>query len=174
MDDFEKGSAADELCMSCGLCCDGTFFGSVVIDDGERSRVDRIGLRVVDREGRLVMPEPCSALAGTLCSVYADRPQACRAYECSLRRRVCAGETTYEVARERVEKLRSLIKTVRRAFDLPEGSLWDALVAIEDPIEPEPMSPAGRKFDAGLAAVAELLTVSRAVFDEASPANTSR
>src|SRR5262245_22448053 len=66
-----------ELCKECGLCCDGTFYGTVAVAEAERERALRVGLRVVDEDGALRMPQPCSALRGHLCAVYEDRPSAC-------------------------------------------------------------------------------------------------
>lgn len=158
-------AAADALCMECGLCCDGTFFGSVVVDEAERDRLGRVGLRIVESDGRPVMPQPCSALRGCLCDAYADRPKACRDYECSLRTSVVGGLTTEGDARASVARMRALLAVIRGAFDLPSGSIWEAILALEEPEPVDPMSPAGRKLDAGVAAMAELLSLAREVFE---------
>jgi Fe-S-cluster containining protein len=164
----ERKHKADALCMECGLCCDGTFFGSVVVAEDERDRLRRVGLRVVDGDGGPVMPQRCSALRGSVCSVYADRPKACRAYECSLRESFLAGSTSEEVARASLARMRVLLLTIRRAFDLPEGtSIWEAIVRISEPANFDPTSPAGQKLDEGIRAVSELLELARAVFEPA-------
>jgi Fe-S-cluster containining protein len=161
----ERKQTADALCMDCGLCCDGTFFGSVVVAQEERERLGRVGLRVVDGDGGPVMPQRCSALRGSVCSAYADRPKACRDYECSLRESFIAGSTSEDAARASLARMHVLLATIRRAFDLPEDtSIWAAIVAISEPANVDPMSPAGRKFDEGIKAVAELLELGRAVF----------
>src|SRR5687767_1431090 len=46
---------ADAVCMQCGLCCDGTFFGSVAVEAHERDKLGRVGLRVVEDNGSLSM-----------------------------------------------------------------------------------------------------------------------
>lgn len=154
--------------MECGLCCDGTFFGSVVVAEDERDRLRRVGLRVVDGDGGPVMPQRCSALRGSVCSAYADRPKACRHYECSLRESVLAGATSEEAARASLARMRLLLATIRRAFDLVEGtSIWEAIVMISEPASFDPMSPAGQKLDKGIKAVSELVELARAVFEPA-------
>jgi uncharacterized protein len=154
--------------MDCGLCCDGTFFGSVVVAQEERARLGRVGLRVVDRDGGLVMPQRCSALRGSVCSAYADRPKACREYECSLRESFLARSTSEEAARVALARMHLLLATIRGAFDLPEGtSIWDAILMISQPASVDPMSPAGQKLDGGIKAVSELLELARAVFEPA-------
>src|SRR6476646_6807255 len=107
------GTDADALCLDCGLCCDGTFYGSVVIAPAEKARLGRVGLEVIQHDGALAMPQPCSALRGCLCNVYADRPSACAAYECLLRKRTVAGERTPSEARETIAKMRELLVTIR-------------------------------------------------------------
>src|SRR4051812_21920425 len=95
-------SAADALCMEGGLCCDGTFFGSVLIANSEREKLGRFGLAVVDQDGALQMSQRCSALRGCLCAIYDDRPKACAKYECSLRKSLGAGTTSADDARANV------------------------------------------------------------------------
>lgn len=150
--------------MECGLCCDGTFFGSVVVAADEGERLKRVGLRVVDGDGGLVMPQRCTALTGSICSAYADRPKACRDYQCSLRERVLSGDASEASARASVARMFSLLATIRHAFDLPaQTSIWEAIIAIAD--AESSSRPAGPKLDEGVAAVSELLVLARDVFE---------
>lgn len=161
-----REQTADELCMECGLCCDGTFFGSVVVADDERDRLRRVGLRVVDGDGGPSMPQRCSALHGSVCSAYPDRPNACREYECSLRESFLAGSIREEAARASLARMQALLMTIRRVFDLPEGtSIWEAIVQISEPASFDPLSPEGQRLDRGIEAVSELLELARAVFE---------
>lgn len=154
--------------MECGLCCDGTFFGSVVVADDERERLRRVGLRVVEGDGGPSMPQRCSALRGSVCSAYPDRPKACRDYECSLRESFLAGSTSEEAARACLTRMHVLLTTIRRAFDLAEGtSLWDVIVLISEPSSVDPRSPGGQSLDRGIEAVSELLELARVVFEPA-------
>jgi Fe-S-cluster containining protein len=73
------------LCGSCGLCCDGSLFGRVPLREREEGPARRGGLRVLD-DGR-AFDQPCPALssgARRACSVYGERPAACRAFACRL------------------------------------------------------------------------------------------
>ena len=158
-DDADRRRAAEALCVRCGLCCDGTFFGSVVVAGGERERLGRVGLRVVDEDGKLSMPQPCSALRGCLCAVYADRPGACRQYECRMRERLLDGSVSEEDARA----------SVRDAFDLQGSSIWEAILAIDALAATDEMSAAdGRRLDGGVAALSELLELARDTFEPAA------
>lgn len=72
------------LCRTCGMCCDGTLFEYGGLQPGEVSRARKIGLRVIDRG--TAFEQPCAAFdaGGVGCTVYEDRPEACRAFRCRL------------------------------------------------------------------------------------------
>lgn len=159
-----RGLAA-ALCMQCGLCCDGTFFGSVVIADDESDRLRRVGLPVVGEDGARTMRQPCSALRDCLCDVYAERPKACRTYECDLRVSVLDGSTNEASAHLSLARMHALLATVRAAFDVKGTSIWEAVVALDGLAPLDRMTPEGRRFDEGIAAVSELLDLARSVFE---------
>jgi Fe-S-cluster containining protein len=159
-------AAANALCMQCGMCCNGTFFGSVVVAHEEAAGLRRVGLPVLEREGALSMPQPCSALQGCLCSVYGDRPSACALYECSLRKAVSAGGCSLEDALAKVARMRELLAAIREAFDCPETtSIWERILSLEEPTTPEGASVAARDYAGAIAAVGELLEVGRTHFE---------
>jgi Fe-S-cluster containining protein len=156
----------DVLCMDCGLCCDGTFYGSVVVAMDERERLGRVGLPVIQHEAVLSMPQPCGALRGCLCSVYADRPSACAAYECMLRKSVAAGECSLDDARSKVATMRRLLATIREGFECPpETSIWQKILSLEEPTSPEEAAIAARDYAAAIDAVGALLELGRAAFE---------
>jgi Fe-S-cluster containining protein len=121
----------DALCTACGLCCDGTFHGKVVIDDRERRRLARVGLPVLQDPAGSWARLPCSALRGALCSVYEDRPRACAGYACLLRTKVDAGGVTLGEARRTIAALRSRLVAVREAFVAPaSATLRDRILSL--------------------------------------------
>jgi uncharacterized protein len=157
--------------MDCGLCCDGTFYGSVVVAGDERERLGRIGLRVIQHErtsgtsGTLSMPQPCAALRGCLCAVYGDRPGACAAYECLLRKSVASGAQSLDDARAKVAEMRRLLATIREGFDCPpETSIWEKILSLEEPT-PEGAAVAARHYASAIDAVGALLELGREHFE---------
>jgi Fe-S-cluster containining protein len=72
------------LCLRCGLCCDGTVHAHVPLlrEDAEAAR--RVGLAVHGVGADLHFTLPCPRLADRCCTVYADRPAACRRYRCAV------------------------------------------------------------------------------------------
>ncbi len=154
------------LCTDCGLCCDGTFYGSVVVLAKETERLARVGLPVLQSEGTCGMPQPCTALRGRLCKAYVDRPSACAAYECELRKKVNAGACSLEEARAQIAVMHALLSTIRGGFEIPQGgSIWEKILTLEEPATPEAAALAVVTYGPAIAAVGELLTHGRAAFE---------
>jgi Fe-S-cluster containining protein len=98
-------SDVGHLCLACGLCCDGTLFGLVRVDAAEAAHAARHRLSVITRDdGTARLVQPCSALEGTACRVYADRPRTCRHYVCDLARALEEGEVNLDEARSVVHE----------------------------------------------------------------------
>ncbi len=89
-----------ELCLACGLCCDGNLFTQVPVRSDERERVARRGLPIVEREKGPILLQRCAALDGCRCEIYDDRPAACRGYRCMLYTALGEGEVSLPEALE--------------------------------------------------------------------------
>ena len=111
--------SAEDLCLACGLCCDGTLFGHVRLVAGDDAgKLKSLGLPVVaPRTGPMFkrFPQPCAALcADGTCRVYADRPAHCRRFECGVFKAARAGEIPFSNALRTVKQARRLADRVRR------------------------------------------------------------
>jgi Fe-S-cluster containining protein len=98
-------SLTDTLCTRCGLCCDGSLFADVELAGrDEASSLELLGLEIEDGDGehRGLLIQPCRALKGTRCSVYAHRPDCCRTFECKLLQETRLGLVSVAAAREMV------------------------------------------------------------------------
>ena len=110
---------AQSICINCGLCCDGTMFHAVDVDESD----DLVPLRakgallISDAESRR-FAQPCSAFDGTCCSVYEARPTSCRAFVCGLLQSVTNGDTSPGDARFAIEEVKTLASVVRERLDL--------------------------------------------------------
>ena len=90
------------LCLSCGLCCDGTLFARARLVWSEAERLPLLGLPVlVQDDGSLFLTQPCQALDGARCRIYADRPRTCREYACDLADALAGNELDLAVEWER-------------------------------------------------------------------------
>ena len=77
-----------------------------------------------------------------------------------------AGESTLEDATAKVARMRALLATIRSAFDCPPTtSIWDRILALEEPTSAEAKSVAIRNYAVAIDAVSELLELGRASFE---------
>jgi Fe-S-cluster containining protein len=105
----------DTLCTKCGLCCDGTLFADVELaGQAELARLEIMGMEVESEERNTgLLSQPCAALRGTRCGIYAHRPQCCRVFECHLLQSAERGAVTVERALEQIADAREQIQRIR-------------------------------------------------------------
>ena len=95
------------LCPECGLCCDGSLFADVEVGRGTTpKRLRELGLTPLAKGRSSCLPQPCPALEGRLCTVYADRPRRCRQFECAVLDSVIQGTRTPEEATRLIVSMR--------------------------------------------------------------------
>jgi Fe-S-cluster containining protein len=111
-------NSGQHLCLSCGLCCDGTLFRHVRLGPGDDPRALRShGVPV--RASRTTPPvlrvlQPCAALcADRRCRIYAERPAQCRAFACAVLLDLEAGRISRDAARRLVRQGRQRAARVR-------------------------------------------------------------
>lgn len=92
--------SGQSLCMSCGLCCDGTLFGQVHLTPEDQSAT--LSARVLQIAFRHppAFKQPCMAYKNCLCGIYAERPHNCRKFQCGVLKRFTASELSYAEASE--------------------------------------------------------------------------
>lgn len=105
----------DTLCTKCGLCCDGTLFADVeLVGQAEATRLEIMGMEVENENRNIgLLSQPCAALSGTRCGIYAHRPKCCRAFRCDLLQSAERGSVTVERAMEQIADTREQIRQVR-------------------------------------------------------------
>ena len=108
-------SLTDTLCTRCGLCCDGTLFADVeLVGEAETKRIEIMGLEIEENDiGAGLLSQPCAALKGRRCAIYAHRPQCCRTFECQLLQDVQLGAVTVERGAEIIAEAHRRIQRVR-------------------------------------------------------------
>ncbi|HEX7861643.1 MAG TPA: YkgJ family cysteine cluster protein [Verrucomicrobiae bacterium] len=130
-------SDASSLCVECGLCCDGSLFSEVELaSDDEGAALESVGLQIEDSDDDepAVLMQPCGALCGTRCSIYAQRPECCRTFECKVLRNLrgranpptavsISGKaqrelrTTLDSARAKIRDLRQKVAAIEGVLD---------------------------------------------------------
>jgi uncharacterized protein len=131
------GSLPEQLCLACGLCCNGVLFKDVELqpgDDAEQLKSLGLPIREARRAGRKSgcslhskpptrsskFPQPCAALCDdNRCRIYTERPARCREFECALFKSVAAGETelaaalkTIRATRQRADQVYRLLRAL--------------------------------------------------------------
>lgn len=137
-------SLESRLCLSCGLCCDGTLYEDAKIREDEVADVERIGLKTGrNAEGHATFLFACSYLDGACCSRYDQwRPSVCGKYFCRVQEKARRNELAEDQAFERIAKARRLAADVKAA--LPAGMpivearhLFARLAARQPDLSPE-------------------------------------
>lgn len=107
-------SPIDQLCLKCGLCCDGTLFADVELRAGDDLvQLRKLGLPVVKKGARgFAFPQRCACFDGKYCHIYEQRPKRCRQFVCGLLWQVEAGNLKPTLAVRKIAAARRDIAVV--------------------------------------------------------------
>lgn len=95
------------------MCCDGVLFYGVKLQQSDSSRALRaLGLKVKRKHGHEQSLQPCPAHQDCCCSIYADRPQRCREFECAQLIGVARADLSESQALENILHARTLVARV--------------------------------------------------------------
>ncbi len=115
MDTASLDARIGAICRGCGACCNWVLFRSASLEPAEVEWARRRRLPLVEDENKTCMSLPCAAHTAELtCSIYAERPLACREFECETIERLRDGETTLEEAERIVGELRETAARIER------------------------------------------------------------
>jgi hypothetical protein len=157
-------TAAARLCAECGLCCNGAMFHMVILQPGENPRaLAALGLKIKRKHSLAYMPQPCRAHSGGCCTVYEQRPQRCRIFECRTLTRLTKDEITEHAAMEKIHEARSKLARVENLLadagetraEHPLSKRCENIIADTDPHPPafrEALAAALSDFDSLLEA----------------------
>lgn len=125
-----NNSAGEDLCLSCGLCCNGVIFADVKLQAADSpARLKLLGMRLTPPAHNLSSAQPgpelfaadlprflqpCCALEGCRCRIYSERPQHCRQFECLLLQSVRSGRISKPLALKTVDTARQRTDAVLR------------------------------------------------------------
>jgi hypothetical protein len=108
---------AGAICRQCALCCNGVLFVDVKLQAGENpAHFEKLGIRVSPAKGRCgpSILQSCPALKGNLCGIYKERPGYCRAFDCSVLKRVQGGGLSESAAVKLIRVARTKAEEVKR------------------------------------------------------------
>tara|TARA_R110002050_G_scaffold297339_2_gene458601 strand:- start:3155 stop:3658 length:504 start_codon:yes stop_codon:yes gene_type:complete len=84
------------ICLACGLCCDGTLIGFVELEHEEIPRLKQI-MEIEEEDANGFFLHPCNKYCDG-CTIYADRPKNCDKFKCQLLNAVNAKELEFKTA----------------------------------------------------------------------------
>jgi Fe-S-cluster containining protein len=109
------------ICIGCGLCCDGTMFSCVdLYPQDDQKSLSTLALSRKSTDGTIQFLQPCAASTEGCCAIYESRPTACRNYRCELRIKYDAGAVSLSNAQAAISDAISLRDKVRGHRDMLE------------------------------------------------------
>jgi Fe-S-cluster containining protein len=118
-----------DICQSCGMCCDGTLFGRTrlnppVVNPKWPSHV----IRSISGDG--ILKQPCSAFQNGLCGIYTSRPKVCQEFECKLLEEYASGAITSDEALEIIRNTKNFrsdfVEAIAKVIPEPERATPNA------------------------------------------------
>jgi hypothetical protein len=133
--------ALQELCASCGACCDGTIFSEGKLEADEAASL--VGLVTLRRPGAFALPCPSHALPSG-CTIYDRRPAACRRYRCKLHRDLAEGRVAPNQALAKVRRIRELSREIAARLPPAPGPGLGIWARLEASVGASPAAQAAR------------------------------
>ncbi|WP_299706367.1 hypothetical protein [uncultured Pontibacter sp.] len=89
------------ICLACGLCCDGTLIGFVQLSHEELPAIREL-MDIEEASSDGIFIQPCEKYCDG-CSIYLDRPKQCASYNCKLLEYVLRKELDHTSAIEIID-----------------------------------------------------------------------
>ncbi|MFT5337089.1 MAG: Fe-S-cluster containining protein [Luteibaculaceae bacterium] len=102
------------ICLSCGICCDGTLVGFVKLEAGELNAVRKV-MDIEEENGDGFFLQPCKKFCNA-CTIYEDRPKQCASFECGLLKSVDQKELSFDSAVGTVQEAKQLKLAIEKQF----------------------------------------------------------
>ena len=113
---------SNELCLSCGLCCRGAIFHRASLEADEISLAKSIGLRYFAYGKRdFAFSLPCPKYRNDKCSIYLNRPSACKRYRCKILRQLMDGEINIQQSQMIVLRVRRLLNSIDKQINIEQS-----------------------------------------------------
>jgi Fe-S-cluster containining protein len=91
----DRKRGGSELCLACGLCCNGALHSNVTVRPEHVRLVRNLGLTLENTDGHeLGFRQPCPLFQKDRCSAYPHHPPTCQQYRCALLRKYEDGDVT--------------------------------------------------------------------------------
>jgi len=108
---MSKTDNDQNICLACGLCCDGTLIGFVELEDKEVTRL-KSTMPIEEVAGNGFFLHPCSKFCNG-CKIYEDRPKKCDEFKCGLLNAVTQKELDFNTALEAIAEVKERKATIQ-------------------------------------------------------------
>ena len=88
-----------------------------------------LGLKLKRKKGQDWILQPCPAYRDACCSIYEQRPERCRRFECQQLQRVASGQITEAMALQRIREVKQLTAWLDTQSRRPNGGLRNGPLA---------------------------------------------
>jgi Fe-S-cluster containining protein len=102
----------DNICLACGLCCDGSLIGFVHLDTDEIPRLKEI-MEIEETHGNGFFLQPCKKYCDG-CTIYVDRPKNCDKFNCGLLKSVENKEIEFDYALDKIQEVKQRKITIEK------------------------------------------------------------
>ncbi|WP_207431694.1 YkgJ family cysteine cluster protein [Sabulibacter ruber] len=114
-------SDSTNICLSCGLCCDGTVIGFVQLDREELPLLrDIIDIENTNGEGFFL--QPCNNYCDG-CTIYSKRPKQCASFECGILKSIEKQELDFDAALDIINVVKQKKFTIESELALQQIEL---------------------------------------------------
>jgi len=97
-------SDSTNICLACGLCCEGVLIGFVHLSKDEIPALKKI-MEIEEEGGQGFFLQPCKKYCNG-CTIYSERPKQCGYFDCDLLTAVDKKEIDFDAAVEIVDLVR--------------------------------------------------------------------
>jgi uncharacterized protein len=167
MNDLNTKEVSD-ICVSCGMCCDGTLFGrGNILNEADNELISRIGIEIIEFNGIESFKQPCNQFKGC-CTIYdKPRPGVCNSFFCDPLKKAQKKEISIEVANGIILKalnLKNEILDLAFKFEDFQGLDWRRFMKKIDPIIEESHPENLKKFGILIIKIAIFKTIIKDVY----------
>ena len=131
----DLASKGSQLCLSCGLCCQGLLRDHAPLETGETELATQLGLPVhLEDSDSQAFSLPCPLYKDNRCSVYPKRPRACREYQCDILKKFLQGMISFEQSIVLVKSAKQLMSAIRQRIGIgdPSKRIWEHIADFLD------------------------------------------
>lgn len=112
----QRDNASGNVCIECGLCCDGSMFDKARINKhDDLAFLQQMGVGSFTVGDKKFFQLPCRAQEGKLCRLYNDerRFKICRTFQCKLLKQYLSGKISYRTAMAIIREIRMRRQSIK-------------------------------------------------------------